>query len=539
MQPPAAPAAADVRAALAVAIVRQKRAAAGEAAAWRAKAARLEEALAAAEARGAAVQAWAAGALRTAAAAAAGEDEQHAAAPPAGAAAAGGIFLPPLSLPADDCAAGGGGGGPAAGAPPAPRLAAGYARQQQQLLSAAQQAGAGGAAVAAALSGRAAALSTMLQTNARMTQLLQQLGGRAAAGDGDGAAPRAASAPPPARGAVTASLAGFVRGTLLQVPPSTLRSAYMQHCAALLGALLAQPARPGAAAATPNPAELPAPPALAGGGAAAPGGPLRGLADGRDDAGQEAAAAAVEAMPLLRALLQDRAAELQEPAAGQRAAAATAMLQALSALPGPALLVAVAVAHQLAAAAEGLQRANVAAAALRLPSTGLAARLGDAERALAAAAPLFEASAQLADDLVRSAAEGPLRLRALRLLRAPRVAAARHGLHAPTARRPQDAATAQLPAWAVALADCTWAPRALADLVAAAAAAYRACGALQPHQPLLVDAVCAAAARLATSLQHVATRADAPGMRDGAGAALRSGCVGLCMQLRDLFMPLG
>lgn len=95
----------------------------------------------------------------------------------------------------------------------------------------------------------------------------------------------------------------------------------------------------------------------------------------------------------------------------------------------------------------------------------------------------------------------------------------------------------QLPSWAVALCNCSWTARAFEDLVAMTAALYSSCQSLQQQQPLLADRLCQMAAGVATSLQHLATAADAPGMRSGAGSALRSACGGMCMRLRDLFMP--
>jgi hypothetical protein len=101
----------------------------------------------------------------------------------------------------------------------------------------------------------------------------------------------------------------------------------------------------------------------------------------------------------------------------------------------------------------------------------------------------------------------------------------------------QDTAVQQLPSWAVALSSCSWTARALEDLVGMTAALYSSSQGLHQQQPLLADRLCQMAASAATSLQHLATAADAPGMRSGAGAALRSACGGMCMRLRDLFMP--
>lgn len=101
----------------------------------------------------------------------------------------------------------------------------------------------------------------------------------------------------------------------------------------------------------------------------------------------------------------------------------------------------------------------------------------------------------------------------------------------------QDEALLQLPAWTVALAECKWTARAIADLVSLVSAMYSSCQELQQYQPLLATSICELAASLATRLQHAATDADAPSMREREGALLRSACAGLCVKLRDLFMP--
>jgi len=95
----------------------------------------------------------------------------------------------------------------------------------------------------------------------------------------------------------------------------------------------------------------------------------------------------------------------------------------------------------------------------------------------------------------------------------------------------------QVPIWGVALASSSWTPKALQDLVSSAAAMYQACKDLQPLQPLLADRICALCANVATALQQLAANGDAPGMRSGLGAELRSVTGGLCVKLRDLFMP--
>lgn len=103
----------------------------------------------------------------------------------------------------------------------------------------------------------------------------------------------------------------------------------------------------------------------------------------------------------------------------------------------------------------------------------------------------------------------------------------------------QEDAVSQLPIWGVALADSRWTPRALEDLVSSATAMFKSCHDLQTQQPLLASRVCTLCASLATALQHLAANRDAPGMKAGLGAELRSVTGGLCVRLRDLFMPAG
>jgi hypothetical protein len=95
----------------------------------------------------------------------------------------------------------------------------------------------------------------------------------------------------------------------------------------------------------------------------------------------------------------------------------------------------------------------------------------------------------------------------------------------------------QIPAWGVALSSSTWTPRALEDLVGSAASMYHSCTGLQAEQPLLAGRMCSLCSSLATALQQLAADGEAPGMSVGLGAELRSVTAGLCMQLRDLFMP--
>lgn len=101
----------------------------------------------------------------------------------------------------------------------------------------------------------------------------------------------------------------------------------------------------------------------------------------------------------------------------------------------------------------------------------------------------------------------------------------------------QDEAVLQIPVWGIALASSSWTPRAFEDLVASVTALYQACADLQTQQPLLSGRICSLCANLATALQQLAANGDAPGMRVGLGAELRSATGILCVKLRDLFMP--
>lgn len=103
----------------------------------------------------------------------------------------------------------------------------------------------------------------------------------------------------------------------------------------------------------------------------------------------------------------------------------------------------------------------------------------------------------------------------------------------------QDGAVFNIPIWGVALANCSWTPRVVEDLVTSAAALYQSCTTLQFQQPLLAGRLCSLCASLATALQQLAANGDAPGMRVGLGAELRSVAGAACVKLRDLFMPAG
>lgn len=94
-----------------------------------------------------------------------------------------------------------------------------------------------------------------------------------------------------------------------------------------------------------------------------------------------------------------------------------------------------------------------------------------------------------------------------------------------------------IPVWGAALADASWTSRALEDLVASLSVVYQACAGMQPQQPLLAVRVCDLCAKLATALQQLAATSDVPGMKNAAGATLRSAAASLCVKLRDLFMP--
>lgn len=348
----------DLKHALAVAIVRQKRQARSEAAAWRAQAEQLRAELAEQQAGAEQLKQWAGRLL---------QQQQHgsgdgssssaAAAAPADEAAHGaGIFLPPLVLPA-------------------------WPQPQQQ--------GDSGTAC-----GKAAALSDMLLTNVQMLLRLHTPPGEAAAAAGGGGT--RAPLPDDAVG----QLCSFMQRALLRVPSSSLRSAYMQQTAAALAGLLAA-AGSGAA------------PDGAGDAACARslGMPLPALRQQQQQqqAGQQQGgnAAARTAVATLQQLVACRAGGSAEPVAAAAAGAATALLQQLSTFPSTALLLLLAVAQQLQQHLHTLQQDAAVLAAVQLP--GLRASLAAAEGVLARAASSFEACHGLITELVRRRAHLVLR----------------------------------------------------------------------------------------------------------------------------------
>lgn len=410
----------SIKQALAIAVVKHKRKCRQEADEWRAKAQRLEAQLEQQAEGNAALKAWASSILHDSAAAAAintphspqaagisetVHDEQQQ--------LAHSIFLPPLTLPSS-C------GSVEEEPSAAPALQAAYHNLQQQLLLTAQASCY--TAAAGVLNGRAAALSGMLLTNMRMLVKLQHLGDGAASSRKPAASSTAGAGQDAATTAVgntlqqspvpdtVAALGSFITGTLLQVPNSSMRMAYMQQCAALLAALLSQPPD------TPPAVQQQL---------------LHGLASVQPTAGQplqqllhnkqscsRANAVAVQAVGLLRQLLVTKttgrytgatALHLQQPlqetaddrshnaSSSSLVAAAAAMLQQLSTFPSTALLMALAVAQELQQRVQQLQKANAAVGCMTLSSV-LRAQSG--VHALGVAAQLFEESYELLEELV-------------------------------------------------------------------------------------------------------------------------------------------
>jgi Arc/MetJ-type ribon-helix-helix transcriptional regulator len=271
----------DLQAALALAVVSSKRRYASEAEALRTKVARLEERLDTQSAEARELRAWASHTLHLATAPASVESQQA-----EGMCSSAALPLPPLSgagcadacpddavlasYNADSAAVGEHCGTklPAAEAALAavackgrPLLASSYARvqQQQEQLETAMRdtdAGSSGGAAVQALSGKAALLSSMLHSNICAMVWLQRgddgtdVSSSADAGIGCAAKQQQQQTqlgssrvylPEQSRAVTIASVtAQFACTTLLQVPASSLRAAYMQHTMCMLAASLVE-----------------------------------------------------------------------------------------------------------------------------------------------------------------------------------------------------------------------------------------------------------------------------------------------------------
>jgi hypothetical protein len=369
----------SLRQALAVAIVRSKRRCTAEAAEWRAKAARLEAQLQEQRQQHAQLHAWAtslvpdAAAHAQGAAAGSGSPEQ-----PRG---SNRLFLPPLALAAPSSSQ---------PRPQGLQLQGSYQRLQHQLLVSAA-ATAHGSAATEVLQGKALGLSSMLLENVKMTRLLHAPAG-AGGGQGSSSFAQGSSA------AAVADTSDFIMTTLLHVPRSSLSAAYMRQCAALLAAILAQQgsgtARPAAGATC----------------AMTPHNTSQQLGHAPY---KRPEALAVQVVGLLQQLLREQAAGVEllsclsaRPApAGACAttAAATAMLQQMSALPSTALLLTLAVAQHLAQLVQVQQEAHTCMAGASLSAMLSTNGVKWLEQAAAASVAAFQASGPLLDELVREA----------------------------------------------------------------------------------------------------------------------------------------
>lgn len=198
----------QLRQALAISIIKAKRTREREAAEWRQKAQRLEQQLKQQQCATQELQQWARGLLSQ-------------------------------PVPRRGCSGGGSGGSDvgthgeqsaAAELVVLPPLGAGPPAAVQQLPLQLQ----------VGLDSKAASLASMLLTNVRMMQLLHASPSGARSGSGAGGAAAAAEAGGSAPDAA-AMVCGFVGDVLISIPPSSLRAAYISHCAQLLAQLLLPP----------------------------------------------------------------------------------------------------------------------------------------------------------------------------------------------------------------------------------------------------------------------------------------------------------
>lgn len=543
-----------IKEALAIAIVRQKRMLHREMSELRVRAQHLEDQLAQQKSNNVQLQQWTNSILQKASAVSIHQLEspgtqQHTSET---------LFLPPLALNANFD-------------PTCARSAHqdAYECLQQQLLVAAEVSSrTHDTAAAEVLNGKSAALSDMLLTN---IQMLKRLQGLVPAPDSQQPADTLKQCAPSAYNSlqgdssadIIAAISTFIQSTLLQVPGSSLRTAYMQQCAAMVAALLVRDPRSTSEGQQQQQQ-------LTRHGAAAAEFQLQMLSSG--GAAVHPGAVALQALKLMQQLLQcrlckgaalaDEDAKQQQQQSPAVKAGATVMLQHLSSFPATALLIALAVAQQLQGHVQHLQQANAAMASVQLGSLdGPTLQLGTT--ALAVAASEFEVSHDLLEELVSTYAIsrvlGVLLTAVLLSLECFTCASSTGACSLQQGSRiavsdmiaqvkanhaclwcccaSQDEAIVQLPTWAVALAECSWTTRAVEDLASVLADMYSSCQELQQYQPLLVTAICQLAASLATRLQQLATNTEAPGMRAGSGAALRSVCGAWCLKLRDMFMP--
>lgn len=361
---------ASLRQALAIAIVRNKRRCDQEAAEWRSKSQKLEAELQQQQAKHSQLQQWVATVLQQSGcnsvlpAQPDQADSQHTQLQ-----LSENMFLPPLSAGAGSCRH--------------LQTAGNFQALQQQVALAAAAAGDAYSSVADVLDGKAAALSSMLLTN---VQMLQQLSGKQVSTGSCKSGPAQGHA-----AESVASISSFVTSTLLQAPRSSLSTAYMKQCAAVLAAMLSgstniQAANRPAHYADTQQQQQPDP--------------------------DSPASLAVQVVQLMQQLLNFRAAAaagaLSAASAGSDngsscagvAAAATSMLQQLSVLPSTALLLCLAAAQSMQQCILELKDAN--RVVMRTSLAGFSTCAAAGEQALLVAGQAFQVSHELLADLVSS-----------------------------------------------------------------------------------------------------------------------------------------
>jgi hypothetical protein len=368
---------------------------------------------------------------------------------------------------------------------------------------------------------------------------------------------------------IVSALSHFVLRTLIELPSSSLRTAYTQQCSTMLAALLSRPAEQ-----LPHPRQHPSSVPLV---------QCHLRQPHQQHQQHQHPDEAVMALQLMRQLIACRSpahgliaaicsASEASSCSATSAQAAAQLLQFLLSFPSTALLQMVAVIQHLEQHVCQLQQTDKLFAGIQLQNLPVSMQLAD--EALDRAAAAFEESQQLLRELVGSGAVLPGHvlngrpvpatiytlnpvLSHLRCLGVKSVLPAimlgvkphliqNHQANAPASFgkiycgwvAPQEAAALNLPNWLSALSSCSWTSGAVSDLVDVVVSLYSAASVLQARQPLLTSGLCQLAAQLASSLQHIATAKNDQAARTAeSDDALRSKCVGLCLKLRDLFMP--
>lgn len=335
----------QLRQALAVAIVSQKRKCAAETAEWRAKSQKLEAELLEQQTKQAQLKQWVQSVVDTSSATPQEPTPSaHTSSPLPQPSAS--VFLPPLSL----SAAAHGSQQPVPG---------NFQALQQQVISCQQYAC---STLADVLDGRAAALSSMLLTN---VQMLQQLSSPVST-----TGPQRMQQHGSAAGTV-AGISAFITSTLLHCPNSALSTAYMKQCAVVLAAVLAPSHQPTAAQDKQQQPESDSPEALA-----------------------------VLVLELLQQLLQQRAAAADGPSSGNPARCSMLMLQQLSTLPSTALLLCLAAAQRLQQHVVRVQEASADIMRVSLETFSSSSSAAAGEQAMVAASNECLAAHELLVDMV-------------------------------------------------------------------------------------------------------------------------------------------